>query len=67
MAEAGEGERQVKMEAAKDFLNLAVELSFPDNSALERETMRQRTAKLQDTLLVRPVMSMMTLREIIFF
>ena len=51
-AEAGEGERQAKMAAVKDFLSLAVELSFPDNSALERETMRQRLAKLQDTLLV---------------
>ena len=50
--EAGEGEREGKMESAKEFLRLAVELSIPNNSALGRETVRQRMAKLQDALLV---------------
>ena len=33
-------------------MRLAVELCLPDNAALEREAVRQRVAKLQDTLVV---------------
>ena len=49
--EAGEG-RAAKAAAAKDLVRLAVELCLPDNAALEREAVRQRVAKLQDTLMV---------------
>ena len=52
-AAEGEGEeRQAKTAAVKSALGLAVELAFPDNSALEQEPARQRLAKLQETLLV---------------